>query len=132
MHHRTDRFHQSWNTGRYEKQFNGSTMSNRSNDRSHQERTLYQGAKSRFNLNQPLDVITEFTHFSSQVSSSLKHRFHVSIFIDWLTTHGFTRYGGNRYCSCHSFILSFGRKEMLYLSTHSTHFIYGNIASDIW
>ena len=25
-----------------------------------------------------------------------------------------------------------GRKEMLYLTTHSTHFIYGYMASDIW
>ena len=25
-----------------------------------------------------------------------------------------------------------GRKEMFYLMTHSTHFIYGYIASDIW
>ena len=25
-----------------------------------------------------------------------------------------------------------GRKEMLYLTTHSTHFIYGYISSDIW
>ena len=25
-----------------------------------------------------------------------------------------------------------GRKEMFYLTTHSTHFIYGYIASDIW
>ena len=25
-----------------------------------------------------------------------------------------------------------GRKEMLYLMTHSTHFIYGYMASDIW
>ena len=25
-----------------------------------------------------------------------------------------------------------GRKEMLYLKTHSTHFIYGYMASDIW
>ena len=25
-----------------------------------------------------------------------------------------------------------GRKEMFYLSTHSTHFIYGYMASDIW
>ena len=24
------------------------------------------------------------------------------------------------------------RKEMLYLTTHSTHFIYGYMASDIW
>ena len=27
---------------------------------------------------------------------------------------------------------SVGRKEMLYLTTHSTHFIYGYMASDIW
>ena len=25
-----------------------------------------------------------------------------------------------------------GRKEMIYLTTHSTHFIYSYIASDIW
>ena len=25
-----------------------------------------------------------------------------------------------------------GRKEMFYFTTHSTHFIYGYIASDIW
>ena len=25
-----------------------------------------------------------------------------------------------------------GRKEMLYLTMHSTHFIYGYLASDIW
>ena len=25
-----------------------------------------------------------------------------------------------------------GRKEMIYLTTHSTHFIYGYMASDIW
>ena len=28
--------------------------------------------------------------------------------------------------------LSLGRKEMFYLTTHSTHFIYGYMASDIW
>ena len=27
---------------------------------------------------------------------------------------------------------SCGRKEMFYLTTHSTHFIYGYMASDIW
>ena len=33
-----------------------------------------------------------------------------------------------------SFIFTFweGRKEMFYLTTHSTHFIYGYMASDIW
>ena len=25
-----------------------------------------------------------------------------------------------------------GRKEMFYLTTHSTHFIYGYMAPDIW
>ena len=25
-----------------------------------------------------------------------------------------------------------GKKEMFYLTTHSTHFIYGYMASDIW
>ena len=25
-----------------------------------------------------------------------------------------------------------GRKDMFYLTTHSTHFIYGYMASDIW
>ena len=25
-----------------------------------------------------------------------------------------------------------GRKEMFYLTTHSTHFIYGHMASNIW
>ena len=29
-------------------------------------------------------------------------------------------------------LLSERRKEMFYLTTHSTHFIYGYIASDIW
>ena len=29
-------------------------------------------------------------------------------------------------------ILSVGRKEMFYLTTHSTHFIYGYMASGIW
>ena len=27
---------------------------------------------------------------------------------------------------------SLGRKEMFYLTTHSTHFIYGYMASHIW
>ena len=27
---------------------------------------------------------------------------------------------------------AWGRKDMLYLTTHSTHFIYGYMASDIW
>ena len=28
--------------------------------------------------------------------------------------------------------VSEGRKEMFYITTHSTHFIYGYMASDIW
>ena len=47
MHHPTDRMahttaflHQSWSTGWNEKQLNGSTMKDRSDDPSHHERTL--------------------------------------------------------------------------------------------
>ena len=29
-------------------------------------------------------------------------------------------------------VLKKGRKEMFYLTTHSSHFIYGYMASDIW
>ena len=39
------------------------------------------------------------------------------------------------HCQCIltvSHILVEGRKEMFYLTTHSTHFIYGYMASDIW
>ena len=32
----------------------------------------------------------------------------------------------------HVIICRLGRKEMFYLTTHSTHFIYGYMASDIW
>ena len=28
--------------------------------------------------------------------------------------------------------LCWGEREMIYLTTHSTHFIYGYMASDIW
>ena len=35
----------------------------------------------------------------------------------------------NKYCMKYTYE---GRKEMFYLMTHSTHFIYGYIASDIW
>ena len=33
---------------------------------------------------------------------------------------------------CTFYICLEGRKEMFYLTTHSTHFIYGYMASDIW
>ena len=33
--------------------------------------------------------------------------------------------------TCWVYVLE-GRKEMFYLTTHSTHFIYGYVASDIW
>ena len=36
-------------------------------------------------------------------------------------------------CTCQNHgELNLGRKEMFYLTTHSTHFIYGYMASDIW
>ena len=47
--------------------------------------------------------------------------------------------GGNVPCSAHNVLicllactLTCGRKKMFYLTTHSTHFIYGYMASDIW
>ena len=38
--------------------------------------------------------------------------------------------GGNS--AMHMFKQKEGRKEMFYLTMHSTHFIYGYMASDIW
>ena len=35
-------------------------------------------------------------------------------------------------CNKHTAIVKEGKKEMFYLTTHSTHFIYGYMASDIW
>ena len=35
-------------------------------------------------------------------------------------------------CQKQKCIVVEGRKEMFYLTTHSTHFIYGYMASDIW
>ena len=32
----------------------------------------------------------------------------------------------------YGYMASEGRKEMFYLTTHSTHFTYGYMASDIW
>ena len=46
-----------------------------------------------------------------------------------------TRYEIARGCIyswTHSYIYSEREREMLYLTTHSTHFIYGYMASDIW
>ena len=37
-----------------------------------------------------------------------------------------------RICVCIYVLMKEGRKDMFYLTTHSTHFIYGNMASDIW
>ena len=36
------------------------------------------------------------------------------------------------FCCSHSVKNKEGRKEMFYLTTHSTHFIYGYMASDVW
>ena len=39
------------------------------------------------------------------------------------------------FCMSHAWVIVYvkeGRKEMFYLTTHSTHFIYGYMASDIW
>ena len=34
--------------------------------------------------------------------------------------------------SVHHYFWKEGTKEMFYLTTHSTHFIYGYMVSDIW
>ena len=36
-----------------------------------------------------------------------------------------------QFASCH-FLMYWRKEEMFYLTTHSTHFIYGYMASDIW
>ena len=38
----------------------------------------------------------------------------------------------NKKISIICIIIQEGRKEMFYLMTHSTHFIYGYMASEIW
>ena len=39
---------------------------------------------------------------------------------------------GCEHVNGHRVAVKEGRKEMFYLTTHSTHFIYGYMASDIW
>ena len=50
-------------------------------------------------------------------------------FNDALNTFYLRLYGIGHIVKDHS---ARGRKEMFYLTTHSTHFIYGYMASDIW
>ena len=60
------------------------------------------------------------------------------LFNDALNTFYIQLYGRKEmfYLTMHSthFIYGYmeGRKEMFYLMMHSTHFIYGYMASDIW
>ena len=42
------------------------------------------------------------------------------------------KYYTHTHTHTHTHQLKEGRKEMFYLTTHSTHFIYGYMASDIW
>ena len=49
------------------------------------------------------------------------------LFNDALNTFYLRSYGVRHMVKDHS-----GRKEMFYLTTHSKHFIYGHMASDIW
>ena len=76
--------HQWWSTGWTDKQLNGSTMKDRSNDQSHHEQTLLPRSSSG----------EEYT--PSCVAGYKKE------------------------------------SEMFYLTTHSTHFIHGYMATDIW
>ena len=52
------------------------------------------------------------------------------LFSDILDTFYLHLYGIKRMVKDHSD--SKGRKEMFYLTTHSTHFIYAYMASDVW
>ena len=49
----------------------------------------------------------------------------------WVSKKGFSINGGAVKSSRNRTNVE-GRKEMFYLTTHSTHFIYGYVASDIW
>ena len=49
------------------------------------------------------------------------------LFNDALNTFYLQLYGVRHMVKDHT-----GRKEIFYLTTHSTHFIYGYMASDIW
>ena len=53
------------------------------------------------------------------------------LFNDTLNTFYLRLYGIEHMVKDHSYSET-GRKEMFYLTTHSTHFIYGYMASDIW
>ena len=53
------------------------------------------------------------------------------LFNDALNTFYLRLYGVRHMVEDHSDSVR-GRKEMFYLTTHSTHFIYGYMASDIW
>ena len=59
--------------------------------------------------------------------------------VAWLRTYGtdlpaITSQHANHICMyiCMYVCRKEGKKEMFYLTTHSTHFIYGYMASDIW
>ena len=53
------------------------------------------------------------------------------LFNDTLDTFYLRLYGSRYMVKDHS-DSERGRKEMFYLTTHSTHFIYGYMAADIW
>ena len=54
------------------------------------------------------------------------------LFNDALNTFYLRLYGVKYMVKDHSDSEKEGRKEMFYLTTHSTHFIYGYMASSIW
>ena len=54
-----------------------------------------------------------------KIEQRLKGNYHLCVCID-------------AYVYACTYVHKEGRKEMFYLMTHSTHFIYGYMASDIW
>ena len=70
-------------------------------------------------------------HDVSQVSSPIERERNV-LFNDALSTFYLRLYGVRHMVKDHSDSEREREREMFYLTTHSAHFIYGYMASDIW
>ena len=98
-------YHSLCYTGWNKKQPNGSTMRDRSDDPSHQQQKLHHGAtSSSLSLILKKGNSSVRSKISPFVPSILNFRVRIRV----------------------------REREMFYLMTHSTHFIYGYMASDIW
>ena len=97
-------------------------MRNRSEDPLHSKRTLYHGATSRSSFSFLWFFDTE--HYLQQTQESLKAIINFNERISAVYTY--------RSVLANRIIESNGRKEMFYLTTHSTHFVHGYMGLDIW